>query len=190
KCNMDTRYDPPSRRTRGTDGRTPLVRTRQLRDAIPKRGGLVKLWSKTHGALTAFTAAALSLVLVSTALPGICPEADAPEPGANPAPVHGLNPADMNPSVSACTDFNQYGNGGWLKANPIPPDQSYWGSFTILDETNRANLRKVLEKAAADTTAAPGSDQKKIGDFWASCMDEAAIESAGLTPLKPELARI
>jgi predicted metalloendopeptidase len=88
-------------------------------------------------------------------------------------------------------DFNEYGNGGWLsKANPIPPDQSYWGSFTILEETNRSNLRKVLEKAAADKSAPAGSDAKKVGDFWASCMDEAAIESAGLTPLKPELARI
>src|SRR4029077_16825502 len=56
--------------------------------------------------------------------------------------------------------------------------------------TNRAILRKVLEKAAADKSAASGSDPRKVGDFWASCMDEAAIESAGLTPLKPELARI
>ena len=92
------------------------------------------------------------------AVPGICPEADeTPQsPGSTPAPVHGLNPADMNPSVSACTDFNQYANGGWLKGNPIPPDQSYWGSFTILDETNRANLRKVLEKAAQSTPSPAG----------------------------------
>ena len=60
--------------------------------------------------------------------------------------VYGINPADMNPSVGACKDFNEYANGGWLKANAIPPDQSYWGSFTVLEETNRANLRKVLEK--------------------------------------------
>jgi predicted metalloendopeptidase len=67
----------------------------------------------------------------------------------------------MDPSVSACKDFNEYGNGGWLKANPIPPDQSYWGSFTILEETNRANLRKVLEKAAADKSAAAGRTRKR-----------------------------
>ena len=143
----------------------------------------MKLRSLTPAALP--TAAALALAFLSPALSAECPE-----PNAVPAPVHGLNPTDMDPSVSACTDFNEYANGGWLKANPIPPDQSYWGSFTILDETNRANLHKVLEKAAADTSAPAGSDQKKVGDFWASCMDEAAIESAGLTPLKPELARI
>src|SRR5215831_20079798 len=78
--------------------------------ATPKRGGPVKLSSKTPAVLTA---AALSLVLASTALPGICPEADTPpEPGTAPATVHGLNPADMNTTVSACTDFNQYANGG------------------------------------------------------------------------------
>ncbi len=104
--------------------------------------------------------------------------------------VHGIDPADMNPAVGACRDFNEYANGGWLKANPIPSDQSYWGSFTLLEETNRASLRKVLEKASADKKSASGSDERKIGDFWESCMDEAAIEAAGPGPIQPELARI
>ena len=121
---------------------------------------------------------------------GLAASAMAAEPTPVPVSIHGLNPADMNPAVSACTDFNEYANGGWLKANPIPADQSYWGSFTILDETNRANLRKVLEKAAADKSSPAGSDERKVGDFWASCMDEAAIEAAGLKPIEPELARI
>ncbi len=96
----------------------------------------------------------------------------------------------MDPSVSACQDFNLYGNGGWLKANPIPADQSYWGSFSILEEKNRESLRKVAEKVAADKTTAPGSDERKVGDFWSSCMDEAAIEAAGIKPIQPELSRI
>ncbi len=96
----------------------------------------------------------------------------------------------MDPSVPACKDFNLYANGGWLKANPIPADQSYWGSFTILEERNRESLRKVAEKAAADRTSAPGSDERKVGDFWASCMDEAAIEAAGIGPIQPELDAI
>ena len=66
---------------------------------------------------------------------------------ANPE-IHGINPADMDPSVAACQDFNLYGNGGWLKVNPIPADQSYWGSFTILEEQNRESLHKVLEKVS------------------------------------------
>ena len=95
--------------------------------------------------------------------------------------VHGINPADMDTSVAACQDFNLYGNGGWLKANPIPADQSSWGSFTILREQNRENLHKVLEKVskAANT---PGSDDQKIGDFYSTCMDEAAVEAQGAAP--------
>ena len=103
--------------------------------------------------------------------------------------IHGINPADMDPSVAACQDFNIYGNGGWLKANPIPADQSYWGSFTILEEQNRESLHKVLEKVSKASNAA-GSDDQKIGDYYATCMDEAAVEAQGIAPLKAELAAI
>jgi predicted metalloendopeptidase len=105
------------------------------------------------------------------------------------APIRGVDPASMDRSVSACVDLNQYGNGGWMKANPIPADQSYWGPISILYEQNRDRLHAILEKAAA-SPAATGTDERKIGDFWASCMDEAAIEAAGATPIQPELARI
>ena len=103
--------------------------------------------------------------------------------------THGINPADMDPAVQACQDFNIYASGGWLKANPIPADQSYWGSFTILEETNKANLHTVLEKVSKAANA-PGTDDQKVGDFYATCMDEAAIEAQGITPLKGELAAI
>jgi predicted metalloendopeptidase len=103
--------------------------------------------------------------------------------------VHGINPADMDTSVAACQDFNLYGNGGWLKANPTPPDQSYWGSFTLLEESNRESLRKVLEKVSKASND-PGSDDQKVGDFYLSCMDEAAVETQGIAPLKGELAAI
>ncbi len=103
--------------------------------------------------------------------------------------VHGINPADMDPSVPACQDFNLYGNGGWLKANPIPSDQSYWGSFTILEENNRESLHKVLEKVSKAANA-PGTDDQKVGDFYWTCMDETAIEAQGIAPLKGELAAI
>ena len=95
----------------------------------------------------------------------------------------------MDPAVQACQDFNLYGNGGWLKANPIPADQSYWGSFTILEETNRESLHKVLEKVSKAANA-PGTDDQKVGDFYLTCMDEAAIEAQGITPLNGELAAI
>jgi len=103
--------------------------------------------------------------------------------------IHGIDPADMDPSVAACQDFNLYGNGGWLKANPIPADQSYWGSFTILEEQNRESLHKVLEKVSRAANA-PGTDDQKVGDFYSTCMDEAAVEAQGIAPLKGELAAI
>ena len=84
-------------------------------------------------ATSTFLAAIAAVIISSAALA-------APE-------IHGINPADMDPSVQACQDFNLYGNGGWLKANPIPADQSYWGSFTILEEQNRESLHKVLERS-------------------------------------------
>ncbi len=130
---------------------------------------------------------ALAALAVATALASAAAVAAAPAPATD---VHGINPADMDPSVAACVNLNEYGNGGWLKANPIPADQSYWGSLSILAERNRENLRKVAEKASADKSSAPGSDERKVGDFWASCMDEAAIDAAGIEPLRPELAAI
>ena len=132
----------------------------------------------------------LTLALAALAA-AICAVAQqAPAPAAKPKPeVHGIDPADMNPSVAACQDFNQYANGGWIKANPIPSDQSEWGSFSVLEEQNRESLHKVLEKVSKAANA-PGSDDQKVGDFYAGCMDEAAIEAQGAKPLQGQLAAI
>ncbi|MFY9552403.1 MAG: M13 family metallopeptidase [Thermoanaerobaculia bacterium] len=141
-------------------------------------------------ALTAGCAATKTPAPAPTSPPAvIAPKASAPAASA-PSEIHGIDPADLDPSVSACTNLNLYGNGGWLKAHPIPADQSYWGSFSLLFEENRNKLHTVLEKAAASTSSAPGSDVRKVGDFWASCMDEGAIEAAGIQPLRPELEAI
>ena len=140
--------------------------------------------------LAVLTAVATGCAATKAPAPASPAKPAAAPAAAAPAEIHGINPADMDPSVPACKDFNEYGNGGWIKSNQIPADQSYWGSFTILEENNRDNLRKVLEKAAADTTSAPDSEERKIGDFWASCMDEAAIEAAGFGPIKAELSAL
>ncbi|HYR46830.1 MAG TPA: M13 family metallopeptidase [Thermoanaerobaculia bacterium] len=105
-------------------------------------------------------------------------------------PGHGLDPADMDTTCKPCEDFYKYADGGWLKKNPIPPEYPSWGTFSELAERNRTALRKILERLAADKSAAPGSEEQKIGDFYASCMDEAAIEAQGARPLAPELERI
>ena len=139
----------------------------------------------SHTIPAAVAAMVAVLALDGTAVPAQTAPAPAPAAGTG-----GLNPADLDRSVSVCTNLYAFGNGGWLKANPLPADQSYWGSVSILFEENRNKLRGVLEKAAANKSSAAGSDERKIGDFWASCMDEAAIEAAGAKPIQAELDRI
>jgi len=95
----------------------------------------------------------------------------------------------MDPAVDPCADFYTYSCGGWMKKNPIPPDQSSWGTYSKLEDEDRAQLRSILEEAAK-SNAAHGSVDQKIGDYYASCMDEAAIEKLGARPLAPELERI
>jgi len=103
---------------------------------------------------------------------------------------HGLNPADFDRTCKPCEDFYHYVNGGWIAHNPIPAAYPSWGRMNLLAEHNRDVLHDILEKAAADKSAVPGSPEQKIGDFYASCMDSAKIDAAGIHPLDDELARI
>lgn len=96
----------------------------------------------------------------------------------------------MDTSVAACDDFFQYANGTWIKNTEIPGAYSRWGSFNILGENNNAALRSILDAGAKNTTATTGSGEQLIGDFYAACMDEAAIESAGIAPLQPYFKQI
>ncbi|HEX8250801.1 MAG TPA: M13 family metallopeptidase [Pyrinomonadaceae bacterium] len=102
----------------------------------------------------------------------------------------GFDTSRMDTSVEACTDFFQYANGTWLKNTEIPASQSRWGTFNILSDNNNTLLREVLESAAKANAAPQGSDTQLIGDFYASCMDEAAIEKAGATALEPFFRQI
>ncbi|GAB2864255.1 M13 family metallopeptidase [Hymenobacter ruber] len=103
----------------------------------------------------------------------------------------GINIANIDPSVKPCEDFFHYASGNWLKNNPIPAAESRWGSFNELANNNNATLRAILEQAAKNAPkATKGSNAQKVGDFYASAMDSAAIEAAGLKYLKPHLDRI
>jgi putative endopeptidase len=104
----------------------------------------------------------------------------------------GLDPAAIDDrGVDPCVDFYAFACGGWMKANPIPADESYWSVYSKLHDRNLAVLRQILEQAAA-ARAAPGRDpvQREIGDFYASCMDEATIERQGARPLAALAAEI
>lgn len=103
---------------------------------------------------------------------------------------HGYDRASLDPNTSACTDFFQYANGGWMAANPIPAAYPSWGVANLLDERNRETLHQILEASAKNTSAAKGSSEQKVGDYYATCMDEPTIEAEGLKPLAPEFERI
>ncbi len=92
-------------------------------------------------------------------------------------PVPRFSPGYMDTTVDPRADFARYAWGNWSKDNPIPADKSRWGSFAQLEEYNQAGLRAILETAAAKTHE-PGSVEQKVGDFFASAMDTAAIDAA------------
>ncbi len=100
-----------------------------------------------------------------------------------------LDITSMDRSIDPCVDFFAYSCGGWLKKNPIPPDQSSWDTYSKMQDENLTRLRGILEAAAATDPKRSAVDQK-IGDYYASCTDEKAIDTKGAEPLKPGLERI
>jgi endothelin-converting enzyme/putative endopeptidase len=122
-------------------------------------------------------------VFLVVALPGLAAAADVP------ARVPGFDPTAIDRSTPACADFYQFACGNWTARNPVPPDRARWGRFDELAERNQAALRGILEKVQANDPGRAAIDQK-IGDQYAACMDEGAIEVKGIAGLKPELDRI
>lgn len=98
---------------------------------------------------------------------------------------------DLDRSISACQDFNGFANGKWVKANPIPADKTRWGAFDALREQSLNAQHDILNKASAGADGAKaGSIEQKVGWLYRSGMDTAAIEKAGWSPIKPDLATI
>ena len=103
---------------------------------------------------------------------------------------NGFETSRMDTTCKPCEDFYKYTNGNWLKTAIIPADKSRFGSFDILAEGNRTILKGILESAAANKSAKPGSNEYKIGAMFATCMDEAGLEKAGAKPIQPTLKRV
>jgi putative endopeptidase len=101
----------------------------------------------------------------------------------------GIDKANFDTSVKPQDDFYQYVNGTWLKTFEIPADKSNYGAFTKIYDEAQVNLRKIIEESAA-ANSAEGTEEQKVGDFYASYMDSALIEKLGIEPLKEEMQRI
>src|SRR5438445_3904658 len=100
-----------------------------------------------------------------------------------------LDLTSMDKSIDPCVDLYHYSCGEWQKKNPIPPDQTSWSVYGKLYQDNLNFLRGILEQAAA-TKGQRDTVTQEIGDFYAACMDEPAVEKLGLGALKPQLTAI
>src|SRR5437868_8818224 len=111
----------------------------------------------------------------------------APDSAIKAIPGFDLNALDK--TADPCEDFYQYACGTWIKEHPVPPDRGRYGRFDELQEHNQAVLRDILEKAAAPDPKRSAVMQK-IGDYYASCMDEQKIDALGAKPIAAELDRV
>jgi putative endopeptidase len=126
--------------------------------------------------LAAFTAATVLTLTAAAATP------------ATGGSASGLDLKGIDRTGAPGDDFFRYANGTWIAATEIPPDRSAWGAGEIVDELTRKRTSDLIQGAAKGAPA--HSEAFKVGTYYAAYMDEAAIESAGLTPLQPQLARI
>jgi putative endopeptidase len=137
-----------------------------------------------------FVSLPLAAILTVSQTRTAAQQPSAPARPALPAPpaasTSGLQLDAMDRTADACTDFYQFACGGWVAGNPVPADRSSWGRFEELQERNNDTLHRILDAAATGRDP----EAKKIGDYYASCMDETAINAKGAAPLDPLLKKI
>ena len=145
---------------------------------------MAKLYSRPWLAATLALASCAGTKPVPVATTTPTAAVTVPASPADPAGV-GLDMADLDRTVNPCDDFFQFSGGNWLRSNPVPSYASSWGPRNLLGNRTQATLRQILEDAAANRDAAPGSNAQKVSDFYAAAMDTVSTEKAGITPLKP-----
>ncbi|MDZ5647489.1 M13 family metallopeptidase [Nitrospirillum sp. BR 11828] len=131
-------------------------------------------------------AAPIALATALVALPLAAKAADAPQKASSKASATEAALPQVDDTVDPCQNFYQYACGPWIKANPIPSDQSRWGSFNALHERNQQILKAALE----DIVAHPNADNERVGNFYAACMDEAGVDAKGAAPIQPLLDQV
>ncbi len=131
--------------------------------------------------------AIIALTFVSLPLAAVLAYAQSRQVGSpSPPSSSGLDLTAMDRSVDPCTDFHRFACGAWMAANPVPADRGRWGRFDDLQERNLEILRGILETAAAGKH----EPTRKIGDYYATCMDEAGINRKGIAALEPDLKNV
>lgn len=144
-----------------------------------------------HRILAASLLAAASVAAAAGAPgPDVAPAAAPKRPITQLPYTPGLDPSSMDRSADPCVDFFAYACGSWTKANPIPPDQAAWSVYAKMQDENEQFLWGILEEAARLPDAQRTPAQRRVGDYFASCMDEQAVEAAGAKPLAKDLATI
>ncbi len=116
--------------------------------------------------------------------------AGAAEPAAPAAPISGIDTQYIDTTVRAQDDFFSYLNGKWLKSTEIPADKASWGTFAKLRDDVQPQIRAIIESAQQEKNQKAGTDARKIGDLYASFMNDKKREQLGFKPLTGELARI
>jgi putative endopeptidase len=132
--------------------------------------------------------AVFSIVLLAAAATAVS-FASAQDSSESVAKVSGIDKSLFSDSISPGENFYQYGNQKWLETTKIPADKSNYGIFTMLDDTTRAQVRSLIEGAAA-TKGAKGSAAQKVGDLYQSVLNIDARNKAGIAPIQPLLSKI
>lgn len=137
--------------------------------------------TNTSAVAKTFAAAAVGVALLAG-----CGEQGQQQQATPKVRISGIDVTGFDTSVRPQDDFFRYVNGGWLDRTEIPADKSNYGSFNLLSDKAEKDLLAIIEEAAA-SDAKPGSDAQKVGDFYASFMDDARVEELGMQPVQPYL---